>query len=63
MRQINLNQNMVVIMDDEDFERFSQYHWCYKPERNGNQGYAIRHARVDGKIKTELSPFPKCLPF
>jgi hypothetical protein len=53
MRQINLNLGRIVIMDDEDFDRFADYHWYYKPERNGKQGYAMRHVRVDGKVETE----------
>src|ERR1700720_2853018 len=52
MRQITLNQNKAVILDDEDYDRFFVYHWCYKPERNGNQGYAITHAKVGRKVKT-----------
>lgn len=48
MRQIQLSQNQVVLLDDEDFARFSQYHWCYRSERGGAQGYAIRHMKVDG---------------
>jgi hypothetical protein len=52
MRRIQLSQNQLVLLDDEDFERLSQYHWCYRGERNGAQGYAIRHAREDGKTRT-----------
>jgi hypothetical protein len=53
MRQISLSQGKVVILDDDDFERLSAYHWCYRGERGGNLGYAIRHARMDGKVKTK----------
>jgi hypothetical protein len=52
MQQIHLSQNKVAVLDDEEFERLSRYHWCYRPERNGAQGYAIRHAREDGRYKT-----------
>lgn len=48
MRQIHLSQNQSALLDDEDFDRFSQFHWCYRAERGGAQGYAIRHAKVDG---------------
>src|SRR4051812_15447999 len=54
MQQIPLSQNMVALLDDDDFAHFSQYHWCYRAERNNNQGYAIRHRKVvGGKYKTE----------
>lgn len=53
MRQIQLNQNQIVILDDEDYDRLSTYHWCYRAERDGAQGYAIRHVKVDGKNKSE----------
>ena len=53
MQRINLSQGKVVILDDQDFERLSQFHWCYRGERGGNLGYAIRHAKIDGKVKTQ----------
>ena len=53
MMHIPLSQGQVVLLDDEDFERFSPFHWCYRPERGGAQGYAIRHVRADGKYRTE----------
>lgn len=53
MRQINLNQNKIVILDDEDFERFSPFHWFHRAERDNKQGYAIRHEKVGrGKYKS-----------
>jgi hypothetical protein len=52
MQQIQLSQNKIVLLDDDDFERLSQHHWCYRGERNDAQGYAIRHAKVDGKVRT-----------
>jgi hypothetical protein len=52
MRQINLSQNKVAILDDEDFDRFASFHWCYRGERNGNDGYAIRHAKDGKKYRT-----------
>jgi len=53
MRQIPLSQNKIAILDDDDFDRFSQYHWCYRGERNGGEGYAIRHAKDGKKKRTE----------
>jgi hypothetical protein len=52
MRQIQLSQAMIAVLDDEDHNRLSRFHWCYRGERNGNQGYAIRHAKIDGKKRT-----------
>ena len=52
MQQIPLSQNQVVLLDDNDFDRFSQFHWCYRGERGGAQGYAIRHVKMDRKYKT-----------
>jgi hypothetical protein len=48
MQQIPLSQNQVAIVDDDDFERLKDFRWFYRGERNGKQGYAIRH-RKDGK--------------
>ena len=50
MHTIQLSQGKVALLDDDDFARFSQFHWCYRGERNGALGYAIRHAK-EGKYK------------
>jgi len=42
-----------VLVDDEDFDHLSQFHWCYRSERNGGQGYAIRHVKAAGKYNTQ----------
>jgi hypothetical protein len=52
MRQINLNQNKIAILDDADFEHLSGFHWIYRGERGGADGYAIRHAKEGKKYKT-----------
>jgi hypothetical protein len=52
MQFINLSQGKVATLDDEDFARFAHYHWCYRGERNGGAGYAIRHAKEGKKYKT-----------
>jgi hypothetical protein len=52
-QQLPLSGNRFALVDDDDYNRLSQFHWCYRPERNGNQGYAIRHAKADGKYKTQ----------
>jgi hypothetical protein len=43
---------MIVVLDDDDHARLSVYHWCYRAERHGGPGYAIRHAKIDGKTTT-----------
>jgi HNH endonuclease len=52
MQQIPLNQNKIVIVDDENYEYLSIFHWIYRPERDGKPGYAIRHAKEGTKTKT-----------
>lgn len=32
MQHIELSQNKVAVLDDEDFARSSQFHWCYRAE-------------------------------
>ena len=57
MRQIPLKNNRVIILDDEDFDRLSQFHWIYRGEREGADGYAIRKAKVDKKCPFLLMAF------
>jgi hypothetical protein len=52
MRQIPLSQDQVALLDDEDYARLSQFHWCYRAERNRGPGYAIRHAKDGKKYRT-----------
>jgi hypothetical protein len=52
-QQLPLSQNKVALVDDADFPALSRSRWCYRPERNGNQGYAVRSVKVDGKHKKE----------
>lgn len=49
--QIPLSQNQVVTVDDQDHPSLSQHRWCYRSERHGSQGYAVRNAKIDGKYK------------
>jgi hypothetical protein len=64
MQQIPLSQNQVALVDDADFGALAQFRWCYRGERNGGQGYAVRHHKVDGKdrllyLHREVLPAPK----
>jgi hypothetical protein len=49
MQQIPLSQGQTALVDDQDYPLLSGFRWCYKPERNGRQGYAVRHRKVGGK--------------
>jgi hypothetical protein len=48
MKQIPLSQNQFAIVDDEDYALLSEFKWCYRGEGR-KQGYAVRHAKVNGK--------------
>ena len=52
MREIQLSQGQIALVDDADYPLLSDFHWSYRAERDGKQGYAIRHQRADGKYKT-----------
>jgi hypothetical protein len=49
MQEIPLSQGQVALVDDQDYPLLSDFRWCYRPERNGRQGYAVRHVKVEGK--------------
>jgi hypothetical protein len=49
MQTILLSQHQVAVVDDADFPLLSDFRWCYRAERGGKQGYAVRHVQVDGK--------------
>ena len=64
MRQIQLSQGRVALVDDADFEILNEFKWSYRPERNGAQGYAVRHKKVNGKdrlayLHREIMPAPE----
>src|SRR5690242_9383884 len=48
VRQISLSQGKSVVVDDADFPLLNAFKWSYRGERNGKQGYAVRHCTVDG---------------
>lgn len=50
MREIQLTQGLVAIVDDEDFGWLNKFKWCAKKGRN--TFYAVRGMQVDGKAKT-----------
>lgn len=47
MKKIPLTQNQVALIDDEDFDRVSQYKWCV--DNKGNTSYAVRGFDLNGK--------------
>lgn len=53
MREIPLTQGLVALIDDEDYERISQFKWTASLESRGTKWYAIRWSRKwehgDGK--------------
>jgi hypothetical protein len=49
MNRISLSQGQSVLVDDDDYPQLSGFKWSYRAERNGSQGYAVRHWKVDGK--------------
>src|SRR4051812_13279336 len=64
MREIPLSQDQVALVDDSDFPLLSEFKWCYRAERDGRQGYAVRHRKVDGKdrlcyLHREVLPAPE----
>ncbi len=55
MRRIPLTQGKFALVDDEDYERVSQFKWRYCPDyRNPKTiGKAVRTVRIVGKRTTE----------
>jgi hypothetical protein len=56
MKTIPLTQNMVALVDDDDFEKLSKYKWCLH-----GAGYA--HASIEGKkvlMHRMIMGFPNC---
>ncbi len=45
---IPLNKGKSVVVDDADFDKFSQWHWFFQANRNGN-GYAVRKTTRNAK--------------
>jgi HNH endonuclease len=49
MREIPLSQGQAALVDDDVYPLLSDFCWSYRAERNGRQGYAVRHRKTDGK--------------
>lgn len=53
MKEIQLTQGKVAVIDDEDFEQVSMYHW--RATRVKNRFYAARYIKPEkGKYRIEL---------
>ena len=48
MQQLPLSQGKFALVDDADHPLLADFRWCYRGEK-GKEGYAVRHAKVDGK--------------
>ena len=49
MQHIPLSQGQFAIVDDADHALLAGFRWAYRAERDGRQGYAVRHVKVGGK--------------
>ena len=54
----------MALVDEADHAALSHFRWCYRAERNGRPGYAVRHKRVGGKdrvcyLHREICPAPE----
>lgn len=47
MKEINLSQGKVAIVDDDDYERLSQFKWCASYDPDVQDYYAMRRAKDD----------------
>src|SRR4051812_3277580 len=47
--EVPLSQGRVAPLDPDDHARLSRFRWCYRPERGGAQGYAVRHVKEGGR--------------
>lgn len=47
MREIELTQDKVALVDDEDYDRVSEINWVYQAKENGRPGYAT-HSQIFG---------------
>ena len=52
MKEIQLSQGQVALVDDDDFEGLNQFRWY--AHKTGNIFYARRNVTVDGKQKGQL---------
>jgi len=53
MKEISLSQDKIAFVDDEDYERVSQYKWHVKKPKNSRTYYAIREFYLDGERTTQ----------
>lgn len=52
MKEIELSQGKVALVDDEVFDYLNQFKWCAVKYRN--TFYAVRNFRIDGKHKNKF---------
>lgn len=54
MKEIPLTKGYVALVDDEDFERLSQWNWWAHLERNGERVYAVRQIRLPSGSRPKI---------
>lgn len=52
MKQIELTQGKVALVDDEDYETLNQFNWYAHKQKSGGRFYAVRKITINGKQKT-----------
>lgn len=57
MKEIQLTQGQVALVDDEDFERVNQHKWFAKFNKNTNSFYAARDQHIKGEGMTLMHRF------
>ena len=50
MKEIQLTQGKVALVDDEDYDKLMEYKWC--ANKIGNTFYAVSRIKIDGRWAT-----------
>jgi hypothetical protein len=55
MKEIELLQNKIVLVDDEDYERLKNFKWYYNNHNSSGIGYAFRFVKISPTQRKFLS--------